>query len=300
MIRLPECATLLAALSLFAAPVLAEPADRSRFEDRPAEVTRDFADTPGGQIHFRRAGDASEHPPVVLFHQSPNSSQVFVEFMAELGVDRAVFAPDTPGFGESDRPSDIPEIADYAAALAVFLDAENIGRADLLGYHTGAAIAIEIARRHPERVRRLILVGIPAFTPEEAAAFEAQPWPKPFDNEGKAVAESWRSSLQWRGKGQSDASVRRWFDQKTANGPFAWWGARSALRYPTREALSEIDAPILFVRPRDDLWESSLRVLPELTNSQRLDLPQYGFGLFEAAPAYMASEVRSFLDWETR
>jgi pimeloyl-ACP methyl ester carboxylesterase len=287
------------ALSLLAAPVAAGPADRLRFEDRPADVTRAFADTPYLQIHFRRAGDATDHAPVVLFHQSPNSSQVFVEFMAELGADRAVYAPDTPGFGESDRPREVPEIADYAAALVAFLDAENIGRADMLGYHTGAAIAIEIARRYPDRVRRLVLVGIPAFTPEEAAQFEAQPWPKPFDDDGDAVAASWRSSLEWRGEGQSDASVRRWFDQKTANGPFAWWGARAALRYPTREALRAVEAPVLFVRPRDDLWESSLRVLPELHDSQRLDLPQYGFGLFEAAPAYLASEVRRFLDEDT-
>ena len=277
----------------------AEPADTARFADRPAEVIRGFTRIPTGQIHFRRAGKASEHAPVVLFHQSPNSSQVFVEFMSELGADRAVFAPDTPGFGESDLPSGQPEIRDYAESMVAFLDANDIGRADLLGYHTGAAIAIEVARLRPDRVRRLVLVGIPAFTPDEAAAFEARPWPQPFDVDGDAIAASWRSSLQWRGPGQSDASVRRWFDQKTANGPTSWWGARAALRYPTAEALQDIDTPIFFIRPRDDLWDSSLRVLPSIPDAARLDLPQFAFGLFEAVPAEMAGYVREFLDRES-
>ncbi|MFN2099915.1 alpha/beta fold hydrolase [Altererythrobacter sp. MF3-039] len=285
-----------AAFALMPTGASGEPADRSRFEDRPAEVSRHFADIGGSQIHFRRAGEEADKPPLVLFHQSPNSSQVFVEFMAEIGADRLVYAPDTPGFGESDLPPEAPEIADYADAMVRFLDSQSLSKVDLLGYHTGAAIAIEIARRHPGRVNRLVLVGIPAFTPEESAAFEAQPWPQPFDAQGDAVAASWRSSQQWAGAGQDDASVRRWFDQKIANGSTAWWGARAALRYRTIEALREVAAPILFVRPRDDLWESSLRVQTAIPDTERLDLPQYGFGLFEAAPEELALRIRAHLD----
>ena len=282
---------------LLTSPAAAEPADPSRFAERPAEVTRGFVTVAGRQLHYRRAGAQSEHPPLVLFHQSPASSHVYVEFMAEMGADRAVYAPDTPGFGESDMPESPPEIEDYARAFAGFLDAMNLGRVDLVGYHTGAASAIELARRHPHRVRRLILVGIPAFTPEEAAAFEAEPWPQPFDEDGEAVAASWRSTRDWWSrKGGSEAMIRRSFDQKIANGPNAWWGARAALRYRTIDALREVKAPILFIRPQDDLWESSLRVLPAIPDAERLDLPQHGFGMWERAPEEMAEHIRAFLN----
>ena len=285
-------------VSLFSSvpAVHAEPADPARFKDRPAAVSRHFADIAGRQIHFRKAGQAGEQVPVVLFHQSPNSSQVFIEFMAELGGDRLILAPDTPGFGQSDLPSKQPDIADYAKAMTAFLDSQSLGRVDLLGYHTGAAIAIEVARTNPERVRRLIVVGLPVFTPAEAAAFDEQPWPVPLDPAGLKIAEEWKRSWQWRGVGQSEDSVRRTFDQKIANGPMAWWGARAALHYDTRAALRELDMPILFIRPRDDLWDLSLRAMPELGKAMRIDMPDRGFGVFEAFPEDMATTVRQFLD----
>ena len=292
---------LVTALAFLTTPAFAQPADTARFADRPAEVSRHFAYVGEAQMHFRRAGMQADKTPLVLFHQSPSSSMVFVEYMAEMGADRMVYAPDTPGFGNSDLPTEPPLVEDYATAMIAFLDASNLAQVDLLGYHTGAAIAIELASRHPERVRKLIIVGLPAFTPEESAAFEAQPWPQPFDAEGEAVAASWRSTQKWwLEAGHTEAATRRSFDQKIANGPTAWWGARAALRYRTREALAKIEAPVLFVRPKDDLWESSLRALPELEalGAQRIDLPQFGFGLFEMAPEDMAAMTRSFLDGE--
>lgn len=290
---------LIAALGLVATPLCAQPADTSRFAERPAEVSRHFVDLGDMQMHFRRAGMQGENTPLVLFHQSPSSSMVFVEYMAEMGADRLVYAPDTPGFGNSDLPAEAPLIEDYATAMLAFLDANNLAQVDLLGYHTGAAIAIELAGRYPKRVRKLIIVGLPAFTLEEYTAFEEQPWPQPFDAEGEAVAASWRSTRNWWLKaGHTEAATRRSFDQKIANGPTAWWGARAALRYRTREALAKVEAEVLFVRPRDDLWESSLRALPELEalEAERIDLPQFGFGLFEVAPEEIAGITRDFLD----
>ena len=73
---------------------------------------------------------------------------------------------DPPGYGGSDPPQRDWDIADYADDLAETLKAGEAGRTDLLGYHTGAFIAAEMARRHPGFVRRLVLIGIPFFEGE--------------------------------------------------------------------------------------------------------------------------------------
>lgn len=279
---------------------MAEPADPARFASRPAAVEREFVRVGYGQLHLRRTvpvtRPASGPTPVMLFHQSPNSSQVFVEFMAELGADRQVFAPDTPGFGNSDLPSRQPAIADYARAMSELADALGLHRVQVIGYHTGAAIAIELARTRPELVAGLVLVGIPVFEAEEQAAFRAQPWPLPRSADGSHVQEEWQRSMHWRGPGQSEDSVARTFNAKMTAGQTAWWGAHAAIHYDTRAALSEITAPVLFIRPRDDLWESSLRALPALGDAPRIDLPEQGFGLFESMPERLAETVRAFFD----
>jgi pimeloyl-ACP methyl ester carboxylesterase len=80
---------------------------------------------------------------------------------------RRVVAPDAMGYGGSDTPPSPPQITDYARLLDDALDAANEGGVDLLGYHTGAIIAAELARLRPDRVGRLVLIGVPYFTGEE-------------------------------------------------------------------------------------------------------------------------------------
>lgn len=78
-------------------------------------IRRAFVDTDDGQIHARMSGarDAAT-PPLLLLHQSPASSLVYAELLPLLAAKRWSIALDTPGFGESFRPSEQPSIADYA------------------------------------------------------------------------------------------------------------------------------------------------------------------------------------------
>jgi pimeloyl-ACP methyl ester carboxylesterase len=262
-----------------------------------SSVKRAYVDGPWGQIHVRLAGpEAPTRPGVVMFHQSPNSSQIFRTFQPLLASDRCVVAPDTPGFGNSDPCTETPDIPDYADALAAVLPLAGDGPIDLIGYHTGAMIACEFARRMPGIIRRLVLVGIPLFNDAERDGFALQPWPKPEAPDGSHIIAEWQRSLQWRGPGQTMDMVTRSFTAKLLAGPTAWWGARAAFAYPLADTLANLQQPILGINPRDDLWEITPRFRALRRQDTLLDMPDYGFGIFEVGGSDLMGPIRDFLD----
>lgn len=76
-----------------------------------------------------------------------------------LAPSRTTFVPDLPGFGRSQRPPhtlDIPELAD---ALIRFLDAVDVDSATFIGNSMGCPVICEVAHRHPDRIKRAVLVS---------------------------------------------------------------------------------------------------------------------------------------------
>ena len=263
-------------------------------------LRRMYVDCRYGQMHARSAfssnGGFDELTTLVCLHQSPMSSRTFRGFLPLVGTDRSVYAPDTPGFGESDPPPEAPSIADYAAAVADFIGHLRLRQVDLLGYHTGAAIAAELAIERPGLVRRVVMVAAPAFNDAERVAFNRLPWPVPVREDGSHLAEEWQRTLRWRGPGVSLEQLAEGFAEKLRNGPQAWWGANAAVNYPAEKRLPLISQPVLLLRPKDDLWEVTPRAKDLLTNAKFVDLPKYGFGIFDVAPEIVAGHVRAFLD----
>src|SRR3954454_1006746 len=66
-------------------------------------------------------------------------------------------AIDLPGTGESDKPAGPYSTDGYADQIAAFLGAIGIEQAHVAGMSLGAAVAIHLAARHPDRVRSLSL-----------------------------------------------------------------------------------------------------------------------------------------------
>jgi pimeloyl-ACP methyl ester carboxylesterase len=252
-----------------------------------------------GQLHVRNAmptgGGFDEATTLLCFHQSPMSGQVFEKFMGIMGKDRTVYAPDTPGFGNSDPPSAAPSIADYAGAMLDFIGQMRFRKVDLLGYHTGTLLATEIALALPDLVRKLVLVAVPVLDEPERAAFKRAPWPVPVTEDGSHLVKEWEFSQKWRGPGVTLEMLAESYAEKLRNGPRAWWGANAVMNYGARERLSQIKQPCLVLRPKDDLWEATQRARSILKNAQYKDLPDYGHGLFGVAPEVVAGEVKTFL-----
>lgn len=76
-----------------------------------------------------------------------------------LAAQFQVFAPDHPGFGQSERPTWLEGIDDMVFHYADLLDSLGLDSVALLGTSLGGWIAAELAATHPQRVRRLVLIG---------------------------------------------------------------------------------------------------------------------------------------------
>jgi pimeloyl-ACP methyl ester carboxylesterase len=113
--------------------------------------------------------------------------------------------------------------------------------------------------------------------------------------DGSHLQKEWDHSQKWRGPGVTLEMLAASFAEKLRNGPRAWWGANAVMEYSARERLSQIKQPTLVLRPKDDLWEATLRAKSILRNAQYKDLPNYGHGLFSVAPQVVAGEISEFL-----
>jgi 2-hydroxymuconate-semialdehyde hydrolase len=107
--------------------------------------------------------DAGAGDPVLFIHGSGPGVSAWANWrlvMPELAQARRVIAPDMVGFGFTDRPVGITYSMDtwLRQALDLF-DALDLPRVDLVGNSFGGALALALATRHPERVRRLVLMG---------------------------------------------------------------------------------------------------------------------------------------------
>lgn len=107
--------------------------------------------------------DAGSGDPVLLIHGSGPGVSAWANWrlvMPALAERARVIAPDMVGFGYTERPAGFAYTMDAWVNQALgLLDALGIARTDLVGNSFGGALALAIAVRHPQRVRRLVLMG---------------------------------------------------------------------------------------------------------------------------------------------
>jgi pimeloyl-ACP methyl ester carboxylesterase len=220
---------------------------------------------------------------------------MFERFLALAGRDRSVYAPDLPGFGDSDPPGSRPAIVDYAAAIGDFLENMRFRQIDVLGYHTGSLIAAELAVTRPKQVRRVVLVSVPLLTEAERDALRRIPPSIAPASDGAHLASEWQRMADTYGPGAPLELVTDAFVEKLRNGLHPAWLAHAATQYPARERLSLITQQVLLIRPRDELWDATLRAREVLPKARCIDILEQGAALFEAAPELVADGVRDFL-----
>lgn len=126
-----------------------------------APVSSRHVEVAGGRVHLLEHGAG---PPVVALHGTANPAGFLLPLLRELHGVRAI-APDRPGVGLSD-PIELPAARYREAAVAWLdrlLDTLELDATTLAGHSGGGVWALWYALAHPDRVKRLVLLGVPTL-----------------------------------------------------------------------------------------------------------------------------------------
>src|SRR3954468_16387928 len=130
---------------------------RGMSESTVVRITEGYAPVNGVQMYWRSIGEGGT--PLVLVHGGFGTADTWGGLLEELAERRRVIAVELQGHGRTadiNRPFRCESFGDDLAALIGHL---QLGQADLLGYSLGAGAAPRAAIRHPEAVRRLVVVS---------------------------------------------------------------------------------------------------------------------------------------------
>ena len=208
---------------------------------------RGYVDTSWGQIHYRERGTGE---PVLLLHQTPSSSSMWERVMHTFPDGYRLVAPDTPGFGCSDAPAvpDASGLAWYAEQVVAVMDRLGIERASLVGHHTGAMIATELAAASPDRVDKLVLIGMLAFRTTLQRHWwlnQVKRWQP--DARGEFLETS---ALPFLRSVITRDDPKQFLDSLVSYlqaGPNYWWAYDAVFAYDTLARAPNVEAPTLLL-----------------------------------------------------
>ncbi len=117
----------------------------------------------GMEMYYEVSGEGE---PLIVLHGAYMNIPAMGGIISKLAETHKVYALEFQGHGRTtdiDRPITYPNLAEDVAA---FMDAVGLEKANVFGYSMGAAAALQLAIRHPEKVDRLVAAGGAAYDVE--------------------------------------------------------------------------------------------------------------------------------------
>lgn len=241
--------------------------------------------------------------PVLLVHGLAGTSLTeWYQVAPKLAVDRRVILIDHRGHGLSAMGDSRFEVEDDADDIAGVLDDLGIGQVDVVGYSMGGIIAQSFARRHPGRVRKLVLIATFANHSEtyrwarRIGAFLARGWERltgvgtPEVRSGYLIArhavEPRHARWVWR-------ETQRRSVEGGAQATFA------LLRFDSREWIGKLDMPTLVLIPTSDFlvpppWQYEMAAA--IPASKQVEIRGAGHEMVWTHADSVADELIAFLD----
>lgn len=259
---------------------------------------RAYATTRLGQMHLQIwPGPAdSKLPLIVCLHPIPYSGRYYDSFATELAVKTSVIAPDLAGYGGSDALTAPASLEQHTLAIADALQDQGVGQYVPLGFHTGSAIAAELALQRPKRVPRAVCVTYP-FLEQEERAKQLHGLGRGFINgeDIECLRKRWRFTVHNRAAGVPLESAITNFVEELRTGENAWFGFDAMFRYAPEERLPEVQQPVLVININSSLKEPTQAAAKLMPNAHCVDFMDMSKGVFELHATKLIGVVEQFL-----
>jgi haloalkane dehalogenase len=133
-----------------------------------------FTAVKGSQIHYRESGDP-EGSPILLLHGQPTWSFLYRKIIPRLPGEARVIAPDSIGYGYSDRPDIEYSWEDHIEYMDELITSLGLRDITLVVHDMGSFIGLAYAARHPENVRGIVMMESLLFPIPSFEALSAPP-----------------------------------------------------------------------------------------------------------------------------
>jgi pimeloyl-ACP methyl ester carboxylesterase len=239
----------------------------------------------GLPVFSRIAVDAAPDgaTPLIHVHGFGISGSYLLPTARLLATDYPTYVPDLPGYGRSMKPKTTLTIPELGHAMAAYMDAMGIEKANFIGNSMGCLIIIEFAHAYPDRIDKAILVS-PAGGPHNQPIYRGLP---------QLARDSFREPIRM---------------YQVAVPDYLRFGLLNCLRlfhamvhFPTIDRLIELKKPVLIVvGVKDPLiskerMKSALDVLPNLTMVFHTGAAH---AVNYSHPGELASVARNFIEGE--
>jgi pimeloyl-ACP methyl ester carboxylesterase len=241
------------------------------------------------EVNRRSAGHAS----VLYVHGVPTAAFQWDRFLERTGG----VAPDLPGFGSSDKPPHFDySIQGYGDFLETFVDALGMERFSLVAHDWGA-VGLELARRRPESVERLVLLSTVPLVEGYRWHRLARGWRRPLVGEFIMAATTRWGLRRAMPTTLADPSWER-FDHGTQRAILKLYrSAPPEVLARAGEGLDRVRAPALVLWPTADPYigsEFGAATAESLGGPVELEMVESGHWMWDDRPE-LVDRVADFL-----